>query len=143
MIIFVNNSVISSQFSLVVILGCSFAVSRTLNVINMSVKIILKTHEIWGSHSCGVEDSDVLVCDTGWVVPDILKDCSVFRVRHWEEWLLDCSRWAECPMMQRHIHDWIFFKSKTSNCWSWWFNIQSYTISINCMLYPFGCCFAG
>lgn len=45
MIIFVNNSVISSHFSLVVILGCSFAVSRILNVINMSVKIILKRHE--------------------------------------------------------------------------------------------------
>lgn len=46
MIIFVNNTVISSQFSLVVILGCSFGVSRILNVSNMSVKIILKRHEI-------------------------------------------------------------------------------------------------
>lgn len=64
MIIFVNNSVISSQFSLVVILGCSFGVSRILNVINMSVKIILKgmrfevlTVVVWKIHI-------VLMCDT-------------------------------------------------------------------------------
>jgi len=50
----------------VVILGCSFAVSRILNVINMSVKIILKRHEIWGSHSGGVEDLDFFGCVTQW-----------------------------------------------------------------------------
>ena len=117
--------------------------SRILNVVNMNVKIILK-RLVWGLRFsqwwCGrFRCFGVWHCNTGWVVPDIVKDCSAVsvRVRHWKKWLFDCSRWAACLMMQRHmpddaashyIPDWIFFMSKTSNWCSCWLNIQSYAI---------------